>query len=225
MFSKIFNNNPPLLSKKGKELIKLYEKMITEGYFKKVNDKIVKIKKDKGFEQFLIRKHRHEILNILSSFEISSLLDYGSGGCDWEENGFHNQLSAKKFFNLDEVVTFEPSRKKNFIKKLDCIISFDVLEHVYINDLKKVISTIYKNAKKLVIIRVATTEAGALLPNGENAHITVRPPIWWKGYLDAISVDYPNITTYLYCDVASKTISTSWKNLSYDQKKEYKIDL
>ena len=29
------------------------------------------------------------------------------------------------------------------------------------------------------------------MPNGENAHITVRPGLWWKGIIDSISVEYP----------------------------------
>ena len=33
----------------------------------------------------------------------------------------------------------------------------------------------------------------ALLPNRENAHVTVRDHTWWKGFLDCISMEYPDI--------------------------------
>jgi hypothetical protein len=33
----------------------------------------------------------------------------------------------------------------------------------------------------------------------------VRPPFWWKGVFDCISVDYPEIALQLYC-------STGWRN-------------
>ena len=38
-----------------------------------------------------------------------------------------------------------------------------------------------------------------MLPNGENAHITVRSPDWWKGIFDAISLGYENIEVMLIC--------------------------
>ena len=59
---------------------------------------------------------------------------------------------------------------------------FDVLEHIFISDIPYVIHDVFSYSKKLVIINVACYEASALLPNGENTHITVRPPLWWKVY-------------------------------------------
>ena len=53
--------------------------------------------------------------------------------------------------------------------------------------------------RKLVVLNVACYEANALLPNGENAHITVRNPHWWKGVLDLISVEFPSISVDLIC--------------------------
>jgi len=49
----------------------------------------------------------------------------------------------------------------------------------------KVVSELFSLAKKLLIINVACYEAAALLPNGENAHITTRNAHWWKGVIDA----------------------------------------
>ena len=62
-----------------------------------------------------------------------------------------------------------------------------------------VLRDIFSHAKKLVILNVACYEANALLPNGENAHITVRSPHWWKGALDLISVEYPSVSIDLIC--------------------------
>ena len=53
--------------------------------------------------------------------------------------------------------------------------------------------------KKLLVVNVACYKANALLPNGENAHITVRSPDWWKGVFDAISIGYENIEVMLIC--------------------------
>ena len=57
------------------------------------------------------------------------------------------------------------------------VLCFDVLEHIFINDIPWVLKELFENAKQCVIINVAFYKAAALLPNGENAHITVRPPL------------------------------------------------
>ena len=77
--------------------------------------------------------------------------------------------------------------------KADCVISFDVLEHVYIADVENILDDIFSYAKKLVILNIACYPANAMLPNGENAHITVRDKFWWKAQLDICALKYPNI--------------------------------
>ena len=59
------------------------------------------------------------------------------------------------------------------------------------------IDNIFSFAKKLVIINVACYPARALLPNGENAHITVRHPIWWKSQVDFAALNYPEVSVLL----------------------------
>ena len=81
----------------------------------------------------------------------------------------------------------------NKIKKSQCVLCFDVLEHIFISDIPFVLYEIFKNSKKLVVINVACYEAAALLPNNENAHITVRPPQWWKGCIDTVASNFPKI--------------------------------
>ena len=111
------------------------------------------------------------------------------------------------------------------IESCDCVVCFDVLEHVYLNDLNDVLTHIYSHALKFVIIQVACYEAQALLPTGENAHITVRPPIWWKGFIDSISIKYPNISTMLFCSTEYKhaQLFKIWNNAEYDNQNEYSI--
>jgi hypothetical protein len=42
-------------------------------------------------------------------------------------------------------------------------------------------------------LNIACYPANALLPNGENAHITVRDKNWWKAQLDNCALRFPNI--------------------------------
>ena len=51
----------------------------------------------------------------------------------------------------------------------------------------------------MIVVNVACYKAAALLPNGENAHITVRGPTWWKGVFDTISSKYEDIEVMLIC--------------------------
>ena len=84
-------------------------------------------------------------------------------------------------------------------KKADCVVCMDVLEHIFIQDIPKVVAELFALSKKLLVVNVACYKAAALLPNGENAHITVRSPDWWKGVFDAISNGYENIEVMLIC--------------------------
>ena len=45
----------------------------------------------------------------------------------------------------------------------------------------------------MVILNIACYPANALLPNGENAHITVRDSFWWKAQVDNFALKYPNV--------------------------------
>ena len=68
-------------------------------------------------------------------------------------------------------------------RSVDCMVSFDVLEHVFISNVATTIRDMLSYATKLAIINVACYSARALLPNGENEHVTVRRPLWWEGML------------------------------------------
>ena len=63
------------------------------------------------------------------------------------------------------------SSRKKVNQKCDLVLCFDVLEHIFINDIPWVLKELFENAKQCVIINVACYKAAALLPNGENAHI------------------------------------------------------
>ncbi len=81
----------------------------------------------------------------------------------------------------------------------------DVLEHIFIEDIPKVVDELFFLAKKLLIVNVACYKAAALLPNGENAHITIRSPDWWKGVFDVTASNYKDTEFMLICSI---TIST-----------------
>lgn len=207
-------NIPELkLSIKGNELLEMYKLMVEDGY----NNNLFNLKNYKEF-----------LKNTFHENKINSVLDYGSGRSDWNDKGFDkdNNLSAKEYFNLDKVFQYEPTIYNTSKKITDCVLCFDVLEHIFISDLNKLVSDLYYHASSLLILQVACYEAKAKLPNGENAHITLRNPIWWKGFIDAVSSNF-KIKTILICSTAFNKASVfkSWSVEDWNNSSLYKIDL
>jgi len=202
------------LSKKGFELLKIYSSMVDDGYR---ND----LFNLKHFKEFVKEKFKIH--------DIKSILDYGSGRADWYKKGFdiNSNYSAKEYFNLNEIYCYEPTENLNEKKLVDCVLCIDVLEHIFIGDLKVIISDIYQHAKDLVILQIACYSASAILPNGENAHITLRNPLWWKGFLDSISSDFKSISTVLMCSTSYKKVKVfeTWSYNKWQELPTFKIDI
>jgi hypothetical protein len=194
--------NNPISSKKGQELIKLYEQMAREGY-----ERIDQVKVENAFSDFELRSYKQHIRSIFNEYGICTVLDYGCGGSDWLSAGFDEETgqSAMEYFKLRNAYRYEPARDVDERQTVDCVISFDVLEHIFVSDVPSVLRDMFSYATKLIAFNVACYPAAAMLPNGENAHITVRHPVWWKGMIDSIAVEYPDVVIYLIC-------STEWRN-------------
>ncbi|MFN8011791.1 MAG: hypothetical protein U0P81_10345 [Holophagaceae bacterium] len=191
----------PTFSTKGRQLLELYERMAREGYVRSDDRKVAQ-----AFSDFELRPYRAQLRPVLREHGVGSLLDYGSGGSDWEAAGFDEATgqSARDYFGLREALRYEPARGLDERRPVDCVVSFDVLEHVFIADVPAVLRDMLSLATRLLVLNVACYPAAARLPNGENAHVTVRPPAWWKGMLDAVAVEFPSVSVLLIC-------STAWR--------------
>ena len=109
------------------------------------------------------------------------------------------------------VAIHEPARNIDQIQKSECVIGIDVLKHVFVLDISVILRDIFSYANRLVIRNIAFYKARALLPSGENAHVTVQDPMWWKSTLDSISTDFPSVTLFYYARLligASKFLKT-----------------
>ena len=218
------------LSIKGIRLIEFYNQMSTEGYarsdgknIKKTNDQ------SSSFSSFELRRYREVLLPYFKKYNIKSILDYGCGGSNWELESFDikSTKSAKEYFSLEQISYYEPALKLDQRKMADCVACFDVLEHIFITDTTKILRDIFRFSKKLVVLNIACYKAYALLPNGENAHVTIRDPLWWKGMIDSISIDFPDINILLICSVSYSTIQVfeCWKVKEWNQTSKFEIDL
>jgi len=143
-------------------------------------------------------KFADQLKKIVEFFDAKNGLDYGSGGSNLNETKLANGVKFIDYIGLQKIQSFEPARNKKKKYKSDIVLCFDVLEHVFINDVPWVLNDLFKYANKCIVINVACYNAAALLPNGENAHITVRPPSWWLGQIECISSIHPDIYWALF---------------------------
>ncbi|MCP9885132.1 hypothetical protein KBY97_08335 [Synechococcus sp. ATX 2A4] len=152
----------------------------------------------KDFSLMNIRLFKEMVAPLFLANDIKSVLDYGCGNTSWDMPGFSDERSAKEYFAIESVWSYEPSLGLDERQQADAVVCFDVLEHVFLADVSSVVWDLFSYAKKLLVVNVACYPAGALLPNGENAHITVRPPLWWKGVFDAVAPAFPDVVVCLY---------------------------
>lgn len=116
-----------------------------------------------------------EISLIIDYIQPKNVLDYGCG-----KGVLLNNLIKKypkiNFYGYDPAVS---KYKKLPTQKIDLIINTDVLEHIpeeYLPDVIKDISSLCDNCFFAIHHALAYT----LLPNGQNAHYTVKPPFWYQ---------------------------------------------
>jgi hypothetical protein len=176
--------------------------MVVEGYNRHDGSKV-----EDAYNDFELKKFRLICKEYISKGSIKTVLDYGGGGSDWDAPGFDptNGASAKQFFDVEKVVKFEPARARMEKPASDCVVCFDVLEHIFITDIANIVDELFSLTKKLLVINVACYKSAAILPNGENAHITVRSPDWWKGVIDSVAVKYQDVEVLLICSQTFKT--------------------
>ena len=181
------------LSNQYNELLSFYKQMAENGYNRNDGTFVEKVYSDAEPHKFA-----DQIKKIVEHFNAKNCLDYGSGGSDLNKTKLVNGEKFIDYVGLKKIKSFEPARNKKKKDKCDIVLCFDVLEHVFINDVPWVINDLFKYATKCIVINVACYNAAALLPNGENAHITVRPPSWWLGQIECISSLHPEIYWALF---------------------------
>lgn len=122
------------------------------------------------------------------NFPVNSLLDYGCG-----RSNLADELAKK--LGCERIYRYDPSIP-NFSsipepRKVDLVLCTEVLEHVLECDVPSVLRDI-KSISEKCFFGVSTRIAEKILPNGTNAHVTVKPVNWWiiriGGIFDMVNV-------------------------------------
>jgi hypothetical protein len=136
----------------------------------------------------LLPQARH-IKRLVRLTNARTVLDYGSGkGLQYEPRIIRDEEGAEwpgilEYWDIDEVVCYDPCYAPYSelpVGTFDGVISTDVLEHCPEEDLPWIVDEIFSFANKFVFANVASYPASKRLPNGENAHCTIRPAEWWR---------------------------------------------
>lgn len=62
--------------------------------------------------------------------------------------------------------------------------SVDVLEHLPVDRLRELLAVIAGSTVRQVFVVVSCRAANRVMPNGLNAHLTVRHVFWWAGFFE-----------------------------------------
>lgn len=180
-------------SRKYHELLAAYAHMAEAGRAQASGARIVG-----GYARQEAMAFRHDLRLLFARHGVGSVLDYGGGAGDWREKTTPEGPSLADFTGIEAYRVFEPARARDERGPADAVACFDVMEHVFIADVPYVLADIFAAAGRLVVFNIACYPANARLPNGENAHCTLRSPDWWRGAVDMAAAARPEVVVALY---------------------------
>ena len=137
----------------------------------------------------------------IAILEPHSILDYGCGQSPLLER-LELGYPVKRILYDPAIPAF--SRKPD--APVDLLINIDVLEHIEERDLDAVVEEMRSLCRDAIII-VDTKSASTLLPDGRNAHVTIRSHVWWRERLSRHFSDLFPIATVRHSRAGFKTWS------------------
>jgi len=108
--------------------------------------------------------------DIYNSHSCNSVLDYGCGKETLGKALPH--LMVKGYDPCIPGLATAPA-------SADLVVCGDVMEHVEEGCVDEVLDHLQVLANKAVLLVISTQKAAKTLPDGRNAHITIRPGDWW----------------------------------------------
>lgn len=105
---------------------------------------------------------------------IATILDFGCG---------KGTLKQELKLDIDEYDPAIPGKETIPKNTYDLIITTDVLEHLYITEIPTICEEFLLLRPKRMLHFINTAEAKQILPDGTNAHKTIKNGTWWKNML------------------------------------------
>ena len=157
------------------------------------------------------------IKDLIDKTAAVSLLDYGAG----KAQKYHQPVTIEgvtyssypEYFGIEDITLYDPAYTPLSTlpdKKYDGVICTDVLEHCPEQDIPWILEELYRYASKFIVASIACYPASKTLPNGENAHCTIKDPSWWLNHINQLSEKYPNLLiNFLFCSKTDDTGTVS----------------
>jgi hypothetical protein len=157
---------------------------------------------DETYPGISLLAHVARIKALIDANQGRDILDYGAG------KGIVYSLSPVSvpgvgavdgvldYWDVDSVHCYDPCHEpysKLPQGQFDGVITTDVLEHCPEQDVPWIVDEIFGYARKFVFAAIASYPALTHLPNGENAHCTIRPVQWWQQTFESAAARHPGI--------------------------------
>ena len=187
-------------SPRYRELVALYTRMHAEG------ERRLGIPPEKTFPGSSLAPHIVRIKALIDATRAKTVLDYGAGkGLQYRPQPVivdERQVAdgIAEYWDVEiecydaGYVPYSKLPQTSF----DGVVCTDVLEHCPEEDLSWILDEIFGLARRFVYLNVACFPARKSLPNGENAHATVRPPQWWEALVRERASSRPELRWALH---------------------------
>lgn len=140
----------------------------------------------------MLRYNAHHIGRLVEETESKTLLDFGCGkGKQYLVEEEHKSWGIMPHLYDPGVEEFSVLPNDVF----DGVISTDVMEHIPEENIQDSLKEIFERAEKFVFLAISTRPAKTILPNGDNAHCTVKPIEWW--HEQVVNSNVNNVYTHL----------------------------
>lgn len=183
-------------SPRYRELVALYQQMHVEGIPHRG------IPASRLYDGISLVPHLPKIKMLVAQTKSTSLLDYGAGkGLVYRMRDIKLRTgerisTVRDYLGIGRIVCYDPAVKELMElpkERFDGVVSTDVLEHCPQEDIPWIIEELFALARKFVFANIACYPASKKLPNGENAHCTIRPSAWWNEIITPIAARYPDV--------------------------------
>jgi hypothetical protein len=157
---------------------------------------------EKTFNGLSLMSQLERIKSLIDRTGSRTVLDYGSGKGQQYEPVLLNGPDGTPydgvidFWGVDSVHCYDPCYLPYSTlpqERFDGVVSTDVLEHCPEQDIPWIVDEIFGFAESCVYTNIACYPARKHLPNGENAHCTIKPIGWWDNILRSAATRRPGI--------------------------------
>lgn len=191
------------------ELIRLYGAMHRQG------DAAQGLSPENTFPGRSLPRQAPRIKPLIARTGARRILDYGSGKAALykqpvAENGVRRWNNIQEYWGIESLYCYDPAYEP-FSKlpegRFDGVVCTDVMEHCPEEDLGWIVGEMFSYAERFVFANIACYPAVKTLPNGENAHCTVRPADYWRSLFECVSAGFPGVLWEIWMDEDSRGAS------------------